>query len=1140
MKRDKLYTVNKYNRPAFMRKKEANFFDGLLGSSFMNNPFNLSPLGDYTATNAQRIGLGLPLKPLSDLGDVGSTVGKVGALGKLGSSLGNIGLGAIGSAANRLFKKAFSFGYDNKLGNAVADIGNVAGDFVNFIPGAGKLAAPIVKTATDVVGGAINGLFGEKVDKEKLAGINEDISYGRNFVSNAGSYEALTPAKALTYDTKAYKGAIFNGSAGRKNAQLSEDMDWARGFIDRSHENNIHNIADNQLDDALFYSESNQSAYGGPLDTASPTGYSFLSDILLNDKTKEENKNKMSTNNFNYFGKDSNEFASGGKIHINPKNKGKFNATKKRTGKTTEELTHSSNPLTRKRAIFAQNARKWKHADGGPLNIWCRGGKFFDLGGDIQANGTDFPTGLTHIDEGLSHELNPNGGVQVGVDSQGVPNLVEEGEVIWNDYVFSDRIGLDDTTKEVFHVNKKKDITYADLAKKLEKEVKERPNDPISKAAFSAQMDKLEEQQERQKAEMEAQRAQEAFAALSPEEQTAVMQQVAQQEQAAQDAAIQEQAAQKQAMAQQQTMQPQMSPEEAQMMQQQQMMQAEPQMGQQQVMEPQAIEQPVMACGGHMYDKGGELKKAIYKLIGKNTDSEYRQWLKDNHIEDIKDAEDWENILNNEAVIKAIAKTNPAVAHAISNHYDFGIYRPDDIDKATIKSIAKGNWTHRLYNGWKGSDDPAWLELIDSWKENLGDNWEQIVSKYDDKKIAEDFKKTKSYQNTNKWLQKDPENMRRYLREVVSNVDSPEDAVRYARNFIDDNGDWIGGTVPTYAQVFGENGKGVRETYPGTYWHSAIEANRGNVARNFLVNDDGTVEEVFNDIPTDWSRYNTYNWDDPSNHNTFNYYKRPAAEVAPEKPVEDKGITPKRYAPILQRETNIGMVTPLINLGLMAAGVGRPDFTGLDRARAIASAPAVHATYQPIGNYLRYSPFDIWSAQNRLDAENRSTQRAMMNQSSPSRNAGLAALAYSENIGAGQAQRQGAESNLNQEVQKAGFNQSTDIHNSNAFNSVSQFNATQDNQANRFNGSMAFQDAIQRENARASWFNSLYGNIDSMGQNVANREREIRDRNWIARMAADGLLGNLGKSYTGQGFIKEVADGGKLKRKKNKKRGLTV
>jgi len=68
------------------------------------------------------------------------------------------------------------------------------------------------------------------------------------------------------------------------------------------------------------------------------------------------------------------KFGSGGGIHINPKNKGKFNALKKRTGKTTEQLTHSKNPLTRKRAIFAQNARKWKHEDGGMIEM-AEGGK---------------------------------------------------------------------------------------------------------------------------------------------------------------------------------------------------------------------------------------------------------------------------------------------------------------------------------------------------------------------------------------------------------------------------------------------------------------------------------------------------------------------------------------------------------------------------------------------------------------------------------------------------------------------------------------------------------------------------------------------------------------------------------------------
>lgn len=52
------------------------------------------------------------------------------------------------------------------------------------------------------------------------------------------------------------------------------------------------------------------------------------------------------------------------KMDIDPKNKGKFTATQKRTGKSTEELCHSKNPLTRKRANFAKMAKRgWK-----PLN----------------------------------------------------------------------------------------------------------------------------------------------------------------------------------------------------------------------------------------------------------------------------------------------------------------------------------------------------------------------------------------------------------------------------------------------------------------------------------------------------------------------------------------------------------------------------------------------------------------------------------------------------------------------------------------------------------------------------------------------------------------------------------------------------
>lgn len=52
-------------------------------------------------------------------------------------------------------------------------------------------------------------------------------------------------------------------------------------------------------------------------------------------------------------------------IHIKPENRGKFTAYKQRTGKTTAEALHSSNPHVRQMANFARNAAKWKHGNGG-------------------------------------------------------------------------------------------------------------------------------------------------------------------------------------------------------------------------------------------------------------------------------------------------------------------------------------------------------------------------------------------------------------------------------------------------------------------------------------------------------------------------------------------------------------------------------------------------------------------------------------------------------------------------------------------------------------------------------------------------------------------------------------------------------
>lgn len=62
-----------------------------------------------------------------------------------------------------------------------------------------------------------------------------------------------------------------------------------------------------------------------------------------------------------------NDFANGGSIHIKPENKGKFTALKERTGHSTSWFIKNGTPAQKKMAVFANNARKWKHDEGGDV-----------------------------------------------------------------------------------------------------------------------------------------------------------------------------------------------------------------------------------------------------------------------------------------------------------------------------------------------------------------------------------------------------------------------------------------------------------------------------------------------------------------------------------------------------------------------------------------------------------------------------------------------------------------------------------------------------------------------------------------------------------------------------------------------------
>lgn len=110
-------------------------------------------------------------------------------------------------------------------------------------------------------------------------------------------------------------------------------------------------------------------------------------------------------------------------------------------------------------------------------NYAAFGGHLFAYGG--QTHGSDFTNGLMFINNGGTHESNPYEGVPISMDQEGNPNLVEEGEVIWNDYVFSNRLKVPKSIQKKYKLGKK-EMTFANAIDKLSKESEERPNDPIS------------------------------------------------------------------------------------------------------------------------------------------------------------------------------------------------------------------------------------------------------------------------------------------------------------------------------------------------------------------------------------------------------------------------------------------------------------------------------------------------------------------------------------------------------------------------------------------------------------------------------------------------------------------------------------
>lgn len=501
-----------------------------------------------------------------------------------------------------------SYGATNKTGNALSSIGGVMG----------SIPTPYTAIAGAALGlaGGIANAFTDTVNEDYVNQIGAQISNLANTTSEAGDFSTLQQSYRDLAGAHIDLGDIDNwGSAGifSQGNKREQARATAVNALETAKLSALGNLNQqgrniNQTNFANQYSQL--LAFGGPItgaiDYANMMDYSTL-------KRKQIDKGL--------------QYAKGGGIYIKPSKRGTFTAAATKHGMGVQEFANKVlankedySPAMVKKANFARNASKW-HA----------------FGGDLMTNGATWDNGFTYVGNGGSHESNPNEGVQVGIDPQGIPNLVEEGEVIWNDYVFSKRLKVPRAFKAKYKLKDGGLLSFADAAKKFAEENKERPNDPISKRGRDALLTALMDQQEEVRLKKQQREARAQFNSLTPDEQLGIMQ-----------------------MAQQNAMLA--GPEEEYNNMEDNSMMME--------------EAPMMAAfGGRIFSEGG------LKSYKKKTDIEKNlPWLRSLYVTDPNDTKAWDALFDNNGNIIATKGGNT------------GLYDPNGAYMKALGSLSADNW----------------------------------------------------------------------------------------------------------------------------------------------------------------------------------------------------------------------------------------------------------------------------------------------------------------------------------------------------------------------------------------------------------------------------------------------------------------
>ena len=318
--------------------------------------------------------------------------------------------------------------------------------------------------------------------------------------------------KTNTYDIGGFLKELRQGSGLGKFGTIFSDEN--NSALLSTAGNFVGNLANNAISGGMQSGAGNvigglskvASAVPGPWGTIASTGLNVvggLANRAFGSKMNNENINSINSriNNMNNFQSNVGSFDELANIISSTANATDFsNKYVGKDGWFSNKAKKKANDLRDKQQMaqaFVDNTifNNMENIEQNQLNNLEA--NYAALGGPLFAYGGDFSNGVAKVNNGGTHEENPLGGVPMGISAEGTPNLVEQGEVIFNDYVFSDRMTADTDLLDKYNLPKAyQGKSFAAIAERLGEESKERPNDPISKRGLLSSMSRLQQAQE--------------------------------------------------------------------------------------------------------------------------------------------------------------------------------------------------------------------------------------------------------------------------------------------------------------------------------------------------------------------------------------------------------------------------------------------------------------------------------------------------------------------------------------------------------------------------------------------------------------------------------------------------------------------